>query len=88
VNQDSALGLMNSLMWNAMLVTGPLLAGALIVGLLVSILQVATQIQEMTLSYVPKLLIAALILLALGPWMVRQITQFAISVISIIPSLG
>jgi flagellar biosynthesis protein FliQ len=79
---------MNSLMWNAMLVTGPLLAGALIVGLLVSILQVATQIQEMTLSYVPKLLIAALILLALGPWMVRQITQFAISVISIIPSLG
>lgn len=71
-----------------MVVAGPVLAAALITGLLISVLQVATQLQEMTLSYVPKLFISATVLIFLGPWMVHRITQFAIEMISIIPSLG
>jgi len=85
---DRALGLMNELLWNTMLVAGPVLAAALIVGLVISVMQVATQLQEMTLSYVPKLLVAAIVLLALGPWMIYRITQFAIEMILLIPSLG
>jgi flagellar biosynthesis protein FliQ len=79
---------MNELLLNAMLVAGPVLVAALITGLLISVLQVATQLQEMTLTYVPKLLVSALVLMLLGPWMLERITQFAIEVISIIPDLG
>jgi len=88
VEGDRALGLMNELLWNSMLVAGPVLAAALIVGLIISVLQVATQLQEMTLSYVPKLLVAALVLLVLGPWMMYRVTQFAIEMIALIPDLG
>jgi flagellar biosynthetic protein FliQ len=79
---------MNALLWNAMLVAGPILAAALITGLIISVLQVATQLQEMTLSYVPKLFVSALVLMLLGPWMIERITQFAIRMIAIIPDLG
>lgn len=85
---DQALELMKALLWRAMLVSGPVLLAALVVGLLVSVLQAATQLQEMTLSYIPKLLVTALVLAALGPWMLHQITEFAVYVIRLIPSLG
>ncbi len=85
---DQALGLMNQLFWNAALIAAPVLITVLIVGLLVSVFQVATQLQEMTLSYVPKLLTAALVLVVLGPWMIHKVAEFAISMISLIPSLG
>lgn len=85
---DRALGFMNELLWNTMLVAGPILAAALVVGILISVLQVATQLQEMTLSYVPKLLVSAFVLISLGPWMVHRITEFAVEMIATIPSLG
>ena len=85
---DQALELMNQLLWNALLVAGPVLLAALAVGLLISVLQVATQLQEMTLSYVPKLLAAVFVLIALGPWMIHQVTEFALSSIRMIPELG
>jgi len=79
---------MNELIWNSMLVAGPVLAAALITGLVISVLQVATQLQEMTLSYVPKLLVSAIVLLVLGSWMINRVTQFAIQMISTIPNLN
>lgn len=85
---DDALDLMNQLLWNTMVVAGPVLAAALAVGLLISVLQVATQLQEMTLSYIPKLLACALVLMALGSWMIHRITQFAIHAIQLIPALS
>jgi flagellar biosynthesis protein FliQ len=85
---DRALELMNQLLWNALLVAGPVLLVALVVGLAISVVQVATQLQEMTLSYVPKLLAAVLVLIALGPWMIYQITRFATQTIQLIPSLS
>jgi len=88
VEGDRALGLMNELLWNCILLAGPLLAAALLVGLLISVLQVATQLQEMTLSYVPKLLVSAVMLIALGPWMLYRLTQFALKMIALIPGLG
>lgn len=85
---DQALGLMNQLLWTAAMVAAPVLAACLAIGLLISILQVATQLQEMTLSYVPKLFVAALVMVAFGGWMIHQITQFAVHAITLIPTLG
>lgn len=88
MESDAALGLVNQLLWNALVVSAPVLAAALAVGLLISVLQVATQLQEMTLSYVPKMGVVVLVLIALGPWMLSRITEFATAMIRIIPSLG
>lgn len=71
-----------------MIVGAPILIATLIVGLVISVLQVATQIQEITLSYVPKLFVAALTLALLGGWMLGRITQFATALYLSIPSLS
>lgn len=85
---DRALNLLNDMLWNCLVVAGPILAATLIVGLAISVLQVATQLQEMTLSYVPKLLTAALLLIALGPWMIGRITDFARALFLTIPTIA
>ena len=85
---DQGLELMNRLLVTAMWVATPLWITTLVVGLVISVLQVATQLQEATLSYVPKLVAAAVVLVALGPWMLHLVTQFALYTIKLIPSLG
>lgn len=85
---DRALGLMNDMLWHAAMVAGPILLATLAVGLVVSVFQVATQIQEITLSYVPKILTAAFLMVALGPWMLAQLTGFARSLYLLIPTVA
>ncbi|MBY0578142.1 MAG: flagellar biosynthesis protein FliQ [Burkholderiales bacterium] len=69
------------------LVSAPLLLAALIVGLLVSIFQAATQINEMTLSFIPKLLVLFLVLILAGPWMLNLILNYMTGLFSNIPAL-
>jgi flagellar biosynthetic protein FliQ len=88
MTQDQAVGLMDHMLWQCMVIAGPILAAILIVGLLISVLQATTQLQEMTLSYVPKMVVAGLLLIFLGPWMVGRLVQFALYAINMIPSLG
>lgn len=88
VEADRALNLINDMLWNCMVVGGPVLIATLLIGLAVSVVQVATQLQEVTLSYVPKLLTAALLLILLGPWMIARVTDFARSLYLSIPSLA
>ena len=64
-----------------------ILLPALAVGLLVAMFQAATQINEMTLSFIPKLIIVVVVLMGTGPWMLRVITNFAIDLIESIPDL-
>ncbi|MBO9714816.1 MAG: flagellar biosynthesis protein FliQ [Sphingomonas sp.] len=85
---DRALNLLNDMLWSCVVVAGPVLAVTLIVGTVVSVLQVATQLQEMTLSYVPKLLATAVVLILLGPWMIARITDFARGLYLAIPALA
>ena len=87
MDADRALYLLHELVWTALIISAPILVGTLIVGLLISVLQVATQIQEITLSYVPKLLVAAVMLILLGGWMLGQLTQFATTLYQSIPTL-
>ena len=80
--------MLDNMLWTSLIVAGPILLAILIVGLLISIFQVTTQLQEMTLSYVPKMLVTAGLLILLGPWMLARLTQFAISLYSDIPSIA
>ena len=70
-----------------MMLAAPLLLVALAVGLLVGIFQAATQINEMTLSFIPKLIAIALALLVAGPWMLRELIGYTRGLIESIPSL-
>lgn len=88
MRSDQALQLMDQLLWTSFVVSAPVLLACLAIGLLISVLQVATQLQEMTLTYVPKLFVAGLVLVALGPWMLHRVTDFAIATIKLIPSLS
>jgi len=63
----------------ALRLAAPLLLVSLSVGLLISIFQAATQIQEQTLTFVPKLIIIGLTLILLGPWMIRVMREFVIA---------
>jgi flagellar biosynthetic protein FliQ len=69
------------------LVSAPLLLTALVTGLLVSVFQAATQINEMTLSFIPKLLAIFLALVLAGPWMVNLMVDFTRRLISGIPGM-
>jgi flagellar biosynthesis protein FliQ len=69
------------------MLAAPLLLVALLVGLLVGIFQAATQINEMTLSFIPKLIGMATALLIAGPWMLKQLVNYTRVLIESIPSL-
>jgi flagellar biosynthetic protein FliQ len=69
----------------AMLVAMPMLLTALVVGLLVGVVQAATQINEMTLSFIPKLIAMAVMALVAGPWMLRLLVQFTRQLIEGLP---
>ena len=85
---DQALGMLNQMLWNAAIISAPILGAILIVGLLISIFQVATQLQEMTLTFVPKLAVVTLLLIFLGSWMIGRLTQFAQTMMLSIPNLA
>jgi len=87
MNMDLALQLMSSLLTSAVKISAPLLIAVLVVGLVISVFQVVTQIQEMSLTYLPKLSIAVVMLLLVGPWMLRQLMSFTIHLWGSIPQL-
>ncbi|WP_109807730.1 flagellar biosynthetic protein FliQ [Sphingosinithalassobacter portus] len=85
---DRALNLLDDMLWNCAIVAGPILLAILLVGLLISIVQVATQVQEMTISFVPKLIVAGTLMVLLGPWMIARISDFARGLYLLIPTLA
>ena len=74
-------------LWVTALLAAPLLLSALAIGLLVGMVQAATQIQEMTLTFIPKLAVLGLALIVAGSWMLGLITDFSINLIERIPEL-
>ncbi|PXV52593.1 flagellar biosynthetic protein FliQ [Dyella jiangningensis] len=69
----------------AMMVAAPLLLTALAVGLIIGVVQAATQINEMTLSFIPKVIAMAAVALIAGPWMLRTLVQFTHQLIESLP---
>jgi flagellar biosynthetic protein FliQ len=86
MSSDVALGLLAQLLWGAVLICGPILACTLLVGLAVSVLQVVTQVQDMSLTFIPKLLATVLALTLFGSWMLRKYLLLATDLISGIPA--
>ncbi len=70
-----------------LLISGPMLIAGLIVGLAVGIFQAVTQIHEMTLTFIPKILAIIGVLLMLLPWMIMKITDFVLRLFTMIPQL-
>jgi flagellar biosynthetic protein FliQ len=77
MDADTAMRLLAETLYAAVKVSAPFLLVTLVVGLLISILQVVTQIQEMTLTFVPKLIAVAVVCVALGGWMMSVMVELA-----------
>lgn len=83
---DLALQLMADMLLAALLVSAPILGFSMLVGLGISILQVVTQIQEMSLTFVPKIVTVVVTIILFGPWMLRKLLAYSSGVIANIPS--
>jgi len=87
MHADLALRMLGDLFWTGMLVCLPVLGLTMLVGLLVSVLQVVTQVQEMSLTFIPKLLASVAVLVVAGPWMLGQLVAYSSALIRSIPRL-
>jgi flagellar biosynthetic protein FliQ len=84
---DSVLDIGQRALEVTSLLAGAILIPALIVGLVVAMFQAATQINEMTLTFIPKLIIVVVVLMAAGPWMLQLITDFTVELFESVPEL-
>lgn len=82
MSQNQVLYMAKEALGTAMLVGGPILGVSLLVGLLVSIFQAMTQIQEQTLSFIPKILAIVAVLLIMGPWMLTVLTTYTTNLLT------
>ncbi|MBO3275767.1 flagellar biosynthetic protein FliQ [compost metagenome] len=84
---EVALDLFREALWLTALIVAILIVPSLLVGLVVAMFQAATQINEQTLSFLPRLLVVLLTLIVLGPWLLRQLMEFTQNLIANIPTL-
>jgi flagellar biosynthetic protein FliQ len=82
-----ALDLMRNAIMVALTVAAPLLATALLVGILVSLIQAVTQIQEQTLTFIPKLLAMAAVFVILLPWSIARLVDFLVTMLRTLPTM-
>lgn len=87
MHSDLAIHMMADLFWTGLLVCLPVLGLVMLVGIAISVLQVVTQVQEMSLTFVPKLVTAGIALVVCGPWMLRTLSQYTTRLWSGIPSM-
>jgi flagellar biosynthetic protein FliQ len=84
MTENMVMNVVKEALFTGMLVGGPILILSLVVGLLVSIFQATTQIQEQTLTFVPKLIIIAITLVVGGSWMLNEIVKFTTKIMNMI----
>jgi len=87
MNQDTVVNLASQAMTLALKVGAPLLIAALLVGVIVSVFQAVTQIQEQSLSLIPKIVAVAVVLVLLGPWMLGQLVSYTAALYTAIPTM-
>lgn len=86
MTQELVMTLGNNVMFVAFKLVLPVLLVSMVVGLLISIFQAVTQIQEMTLTFVPKILVTILTLIIFGPWMLGVLLDFTSGLFTAIPT--
>lgn len=82
---DLTVTLMKQTLYTVLIVAGPLLAAGLIIGILVSIFQTVTQIREMSLTFVPKIIGVMITLAVFAPWMASSLIDFTMSIFHYLP---
>ncbi|MBK6662165.1 MAG: flagellar biosynthesis protein FliQ [Thermoflexaceae bacterium] len=82
MNEATVIGLADRSLWVALQVGGPILGISLVVGVVVSLIQAVTQVQEQTLTFVPKLAAVAVGMILLGPWMMETMLGFSATLFS------
>ena len=88
MNPDLAIDLFKSTVVFALYVVAPFLGVTLVVGLLASILQSVTSMQEQTLTFVPKIIALAGLVMVLTPWLLRTLSEFTIAILTRMGTLG
>ncbi len=84
--ENIVMGIAHQAIYTMLVVSAPVLGVSLIVGLLISILQATTQLQEMTLVFVPKIIAVFVVIIVFGPWMLNILTSFTYELYASIPS--
>ena len=87
MDASSAIRIMQEALFTSLLVAAPLMLAVLVVGLVITILQAATQIHEMTLVFIPKMAVTYLLMLVLGNWMIFTLINFGVQIFSAIPRM-
>lgn len=85
MSESSVIEIGSQALQVTLLVASPLLAASLLIGIVVSLVQVATSIQDVTLTFVPKILAVTLLMLLFGPWMIRTLVDFTQRIFLLIP---
>jgi flagellar biosynthesis protein FliQ len=88
MNADVVLELFKQTLTNALILAGPILILTLIVGVIISIFQTVTSVQEMTLSFVPKVAVITVTLVVAGHWMLQRITFFTMEMFQRLPEFA
>lgn len=86
MNEDVVLSLGRDAIWTTVLIASPLLIASLVVGLVVSIFQAVTQINEATLTFIPKMLAIVVMMIVLAPWMTQMMTSYTTELFTSLPN--
>lgn len=86
MSEDIVLSLGRDAIWTTVLLAAPLLVSALVVGLIVSIVQAVTQINESTLTFIPKMLTIVIVMIIMAPWMTQMITAYTTELFTALPN--
>jgi flagellar biosynthesis protein FliQ len=87
MTEQFVLHLIREAFYTTMLISTPVLLLSLIIGLAISILQAATSIQEVTLTFVPKMIVMAVVIILTFPWMIDVLTSFTTNLFQQLPNL-
>ena len=87
MNPDTVIEIGQNMLKVSTMLSAPLLISALVIGLIVSIFQALTQINEATLTFIPKMIVVALVIVLAGPWMLDVMMSYTVQLIESIPTV-
>lgn len=88
MNDATVIALAQDALWTTVLVSGPILLVSLVIGMLVSVFQAMTQINEATMTFVPKILGVFAVAALLGPWMIGTMVNYTVRMLAMLPQMA
>lgn len=88
MEQEFAITIVNRAIFIALIVSTPMLIAGLLIGLMISIFQAVTQINEMTLTFIPKIVVTVVVLIIFLPWMATTLLDFTLYLFTLFPEIA